>query len=103
MRRRRPMSTEELYVERFVVGARVRLTGTFLKNTGQAVGGEGHKSWLVAECPCGCADERTAADGLVAVDERATTPNDDGSPRWRHFAWKNLMVEGAPPLARFFP
>lgn len=33
------------------VGARVKLTGVFLKNTGQVVGGEGAKVWTVISQP----------------------------------------------------
>ena len=47
------------------VGARVKLTGVFLKNTGQRVGGEGAKVWTTVEHECSlCAGGR-----FVAVDE----------------------------------
>ena len=34
-------------------GTRVRLTGRFLKSTGQQAGDEGSKVWTVRACKCG--------------------------------------------------
>jgi len=90
-----PRTFEERYDALFVPGAKVRLTGTFLKNTGQQRGGEGHKVWSVAECPC----DLCAHCGLVAVDERGATDPE----RPRHIARKNLMVLGGPPRAGDYP
>lgn len=51
--------------DRVPVGARVKLTGVFLKNTGQRVGGEGEARWTVVACDCSmCAGGR-----FVALDE----------------------------------
>ena len=47
------------------VGARVKLTGVFLKNTGQRLGGEGERVWTRVDCEC----EVCARGGHVAVDE----------------------------------
>jgi hypothetical protein len=80
-------------------GTRVRLTGYFLKATGQQAGGEGHKRWTVM--PCGC--ELCRSGRFVAIDEPATDFYDDvppeQRPKWRHVAIGNLMIVGAPPRA----
>jgi len=53
-------------------GTKVRLTGKFLKNTGQQRGDEGVREFTVVEC--GCASCKLAGDGgTVAVDERRGT------------------------------
>lgn len=36
----------------FAVGDRVRLTGRFLRSTGQFTGPEGQSRWIVQACPC---------------------------------------------------
>lgn len=67
----------------FSPGDKVRLTGRFLRNTGQLKGGEGRKVWTVVECACGLCSR----GGFVAVDER----NTDGP---RHIATGNLKRVG---------
>lgn len=67
-------------------GDRVKLTGTFLRNTGQVVGGEGRKVWTVVECGCGL-----CARTHVAVDDFMTFLDDDGNPLRRHFHCGNLQ------------
>jgi hypothetical protein len=68
--------------KRFAVGDKVRLTGEFLRNTGQIAGSEGQSTWLVVECPCGlCADGR-----FVATNQ----PSYDDPSRPRHFNAANL-------------
>lgn len=53
----------------FSPGAKVRLSGKFLKNTGQRVGGEGQSRWTVQECSCSL-----GKDGrFVAVDQKSCT------------------------------
>lgn len=47
------------------VGARVKLTGVFLRDTGQRTGDEGAKVWARVACDCG----PCAAGRVVAVDE----------------------------------
>ncbi len=67
------------------VGARVRLTGRFLRNTGQIAGGEGNRVWKVVPCACDlCAGKR-----FVAVDEPAIRYPDEPE-RPRHIASVNL-------------
>lgn len=67
----------------FAPGARVRLTGEFLRNTGQIVGGEGSSRWTVV-AHHGC---RLCEDGrFVMVDE----PSTDDPTRGRHFNAANL-------------
>lgn len=64
-------------------GHRVRLTGAFLRNTGQTVGGEGLSRWTVVSCPCSlCKSGR-----FVAVDE-PMQGDPDQTPR--HFYTDNL-------------
>lgn len=56
-------------------GARVRLTGEFLRNTGQIAGGEGSARWIVQPCSCGlCKTGR-----FIAVDQPST--DDPGQAR----------------------
>lgn len=75
------------------VGARIRLTGQFLRDTGQIVGGEGHRRWTVVECACKlCAGSR-----FVAVDERSTLMDDD-SPR--HLLVANVEEVPSPRRER---
>src|SRR6185369_4562432 len=78
-----------------VPGTRVRLSGTFLKNTGQRVGGEGQKTWTVLEGTPGSPD-------WVIVDELADTTwyaaaelEADTSLKWRRIARANLVPVGA--------
>lgn len=48
----------------FEPGDRVRLTGVFLKNTGQRAGGEEQSRWTVRACDCGlCASGRVQRGG----------------------------------------
>jgi hypothetical protein len=90
-------------------GTKVRLTGYFLKCTGQVKGGEGGKRWTVlapyacgfGPFNCGCEDGH-----LVAVDEEIsrigyediTSTRTDGK-LMRHIALANLEIVGAPPKA----
>ncbi len=65
-----------------LVGTRVRLTGEFLRNTGQMAGGEGQSKWTTVDCRCGlCKTGR-----FVAVDE----PSIDAPDRSRHINADNL-------------
>jgi hypothetical protein len=67
------------------IGARVRLTGAFLRSTGQIAGDEGQKVWRVLACACVlCAGGR-----FVAVDEPSVYA-EPGEPRQRHIAAGNL-------------
>jgi len=76
-----------------MVGDQVRLTGTFLRDTGQTVGGEGHKHWTIQACACSmCANGR-----WVAVDDEISgvffTPDElkrEPSLRLRHIDAENL-------------
>jgi hypothetical protein len=101
-------------LSRPAVGARVRLTGVFLRNTGQQLGGEGESRWLVVACPCrGCDDwSGPNAHPLVALDEPHEAQRDPRGyedlapwerPRWRHVAACNLEIVGAPPRAADYP
>jgi len=79
---------------KFTPGDRVRLTGTFLRSTGQMAGGEGQSKWIVQPCPCrGCSDGRLILtdqprenDGMFTPAEIAAEPH----LQWRHIAAANL-------------
>lgn len=69
---------------KITAGARVRLTGEFLRNTGQIAGGEGQSRWTVIACDCGLC--RTGR--FVAVNQAST----DDPSRNRHINAGNLQV-----------
>lgn len=88
-----------------VPGDKVKLTGVYLRNTGQIAGGEGRKTWRVVACTC----DLCARGGFAAVDE---PPLDYGQwddlpeaerPKHRHINLGNLQRVGAPPRAKDFP
>ncbi len=68
-------------------GTRVRMTGEFLRITGQQRGAEGLSQWTVRECSCGlCKLGRH-----VAVDEcQRANPALDPDASWRHICFGNL-------------
>ena len=69
-------------------GTLVKLTGDFLRNTGQQASSEGKRRWTVLECTCGlCRSGRH-----VAVDQRL--PPEMQAGEWRHFAFANLQPVG---------
>jgi hypothetical protein len=79
----------------FAIGDRVRLTGAFLRNTGQQVGGEGRNVWTVIKHPgCNlCADHRFVLtneprqdDGMFTAEELAADP----FLKYRHINAANL-------------
>lgn len=83
------------------VGLRVRMTGYFLRATGQHKGPDGASRWLVVACDCGlcsrgeiCAVNEPAYDygqwDDIPVDQR---------PKWRHIALANLEAVGKLPRA----
>lgn len=93
-------------------GTKVRLTGYFLKCTGQVTGGEGSKRWTVlAAGDCGFGDMCLCRTGrFVAVDEplsdedRKAAYGDIKSTRadgrlMRSINIGNLEIVGAPPKA----
>jgi hypothetical protein len=65
-----------------IVGTRVRMTGEFLRNTGQFAGYDGPSRWIVQACECGLC--RTGR--FIAVDEMST----DDPTRNRHINVGNL-------------
>ena len=79
----------------FLPGDKVRLTGAFLRSTGQYAGGEGHSVWIVQAHP-GC---RMCATGdFVLTNQERSTPEDftpeeyaaDPLLKYRHINAKNL-------------
>lgn len=86
--------------KRYPVGTSIRLTGKFLRSTGQAVGGEGQSVWIVKECPCTvckrdfvCTNEERSPEALAlnyTADELAAMPH----LRFRHFNLHNVCAVG---------
>lgn len=85
------------------VGTKVRLTGYFLKVTGQQRGEEGRKTFKVLG---------RSGDSWAIVDEEAVdwqsmfTPAElaaDPTLKWRRIAIGNLQIVGAPPKAGDYP
>ncbi len=80
-------------------GTRVRLTGKFLRSTGQMAGGEGLSKWVVQECDCRLCkggdfvrtdQPKQDAESMYTAAELAKHP----SLRWRHIAKANLCAIG---------
>ena len=108
--------------DEIAVGAVVRLTGRFLRNTGQIAGSEGASRWKIVACECRLC--RPSGDGFrcVAVDEPHEAQRDprgyedipaDERPKWRHINAANLelanklvrpvnLPDAEPPLQRPF-
>lgn len=53
----------------FPVGARVRMTRAFLRNTGQFTGADANGKWIVQDCPC----DHCQRGEWIATDEPAIT------------------------------
>lgn len=70
---------------KFKVGDCVRLSGKFLRNTGQVTGGEGEKVWTAVLCIC-----PLCARDFVAVDEL-----DIYGESLRHINTANLVKFGS--------
>jgi hypothetical protein len=89
-------------------GTPVRLTGSYLRSTGQVTGGEGSSRWkLEGSCSCGCI-ARAEPGSIIAVNEPAdpmwfTAEELAASPRWRHINAANLQVVGGKPKATDYP
>ncbi len=77
-------------------GDRVRLSGKFLRSTGQGVGGEGRKTWTVKALSFGfvVVDEELSPAALqgYTAEELAADPH----LRYRRFAPGNLVRVGTP-------
>jgi len=85
------------------VGTKVRLTGKFLRNTGQIAGGEGGARWLTVESaeykPGDPAQDSRGGYHLIAVNEPHSCQTDpsgyedippDQRPKWRRINAANL-------------
>jgi len=70
----------------FPVGSRVRLTGVFLRSTGQIAGPEGAATWTTVACEC----RNCTIGDTTAVNEPSYY--DDTHPR--HIATINLFRVG---------
>jgi hypothetical protein len=81
------------------VGAEFALTGVFLKNTGQIVGGEGLSRWRRQACDCGLCH----GGSFLASNEPHACQDDprgyedvppEQRPKWRHFNVANVYQVG---------
>ncbi len=96
------MAKKNALDERMVPGVKVRLSGKFLRSTGQTAGGEGSKVWTVQECPCAMCKARDFQ--AVAVNETKSDLSywsDEelaAMPylKVRHIAKCNLTIVGVP-------
>lgn len=86
----------------FVSGTKVRLTGCFLRSTGQYTGSDANGWWLVVACNC----ELCKRGEMCAVNEPVLDygqwddiPKEE-RPKWRHFATGNLEEVGKPSKAK---
>lgn len=89
-----------------VVGARVRMSGRFLRSTGQAHTKEAARIWTILACPCALC----SGGWYVAVDEPADLacyePAEIEAMPWlrhRHINKANLVVYGQPSLRNETP
>ncbi len=86
----------------FPVGTKVRLTGRFLRSTGQYTGSDANGKWLTVACNCGLCE----GDGYCAVNEPALDYGQwddipkEKRPKWRHFATANLEDANKPSKAK---
>lgn len=102
----RRSGSEEYTEPPFEIGSQVKLTGAFLRSTGQMAGGEGSSVWTVM----GYAERRGRPDyDFVQVDEPADQsyfmdlPPEE-RPKWRRINAHNLMpARGGKMKARYFP
>jgi hypothetical protein len=76
-------------VRALAIGDQVKLTGQFLKTTGQKRGGEGGKKWTVVACDCGLCASRD----YIAVDEKSSFAMPD-EPQQRHLNAGNVYRVG---------
>ncbi len=85
------------------VGTKVRLTGVYLKSTGQQRGSEGSSVWRVLG---------RSGDSFVIVDQELHdwrsmfSPAElaaDPSLKWRRINKANLQIVGAKPKAEDYP
>ena len=88
------------YDARMVPGVTVRLSGTFLKNTGQRLGSAGLDRWVVQACPCeSCTTGCTVATNEEKSDASLSlyTPAElQAEPylRMKHILRCNLSING---------
>lgn len=88
------------YDSKMVPGTTVKLSGKFLKNTGQHLGHAGLDRWVVQECPCsGCkngqlvaTNEEKSADALSMFTKEEL--RDMPYLKMRHIARANLVIFG---------
>jgi len=105
-RRSGPSSTPAMPPGTFPAeGTPVRLTGKFLKNTGQHRGGEGASRWKVIG-PVPGMPEHVYVNEPHSEEYRKMMWGDlpeEERPKWRAIALGNLEVIGAKPKAKDYP
>ena len=73
---------------KFNPGDKVKLTATYLRNTGQLKGAEGQSRWIVRNCACGLC----RLGNHVCVNEPSIYAQaDEPDSMWRHFHRENLI------------
>ncbi len=101
-----------LQIHEQVPGTKVRLTGMFLRNTGQIAGGEGQNVCTIVACACRLCQPKDNRAAFVAVDEPHEAQTDprgyedlapEDRPKWRHINAANLEVVGGQPRACNYP
>lgn len=77
--------------KRFAIGDRVRLTGAFLRNTGQIAGGEGQSRWTVTACLCSlCKDGRFVKTDELRQNGGLDTFTPDELANEPHLAYRHI-------------
>jgi hypothetical protein len=87
------------------IGTKVRLTGTFLKNTGQQRGGEGASRWKIIG-PVPGMPQHVYVDEKYDDEYRKMMWGDLPEverPKYRAIALGNLEIVGAKPKAGDYP
>lgn len=75
------------------IGDKVRLTGKFLKSTGQHAGGEGRKTWIVVGFWVGDSSMVLVNEPISMPELYADLPIEE-RPVWRTIAAANLCKVG---------
>jgi len=79
----------------FTVGSKVKLTGKFLRSTGQVTGHAGMDRWIVQACECrNCKEGTWVCTNEPGLTDLYTTEEIAAEPwlSWRHIAVFNLQA-----------
>lgn len=84
------------------VGTKVRLTGKFLRDTGQQRGGEGASVWTVVGGSGSFVQVNEPYDDEYRKQMWGDLPESE-RPKWRSINKANLQIVGAKPKAADYP